>query len=77
MSRKEKRAEVERWRSSGLSQSAYCRERERERGLGLAQFSYWKRRFAVPAATDTATLVPVHLVDERGAQSLSVKVDVA
>lgn len=68
MSREEKRAwwhgEVERWRASGLSQSAYCRER----GLRLAQFSYWKRRFAEApeSCPGEAALVPVSLLEGPG-----------
>jgi len=37
---------IETWRSSDLSQNAYCRERN----LKPNQFSYWKRKLAVPNA---------------------------
>jgi len=44
---------IESWRSSGMTQTAYCRQHE----LQNHQFAYWKKRF-VP--TDTGvTFVPV------------------
>lgn len=64
MDREAKRAwwrdHIERWRDSGLSQLAYCREHD----LRPWQFTYWKRGLERPAAEDRSSLMPVRLVDE-------------
>ncbi len=57
---------IETWRSSDLSQNAYCRERH----LKPHQFSYWKRKLALlntehtskPSSTTTA-FIPLTMAD--------------
>lgn len=43
------------WRSSGLTQAAYCREH----GLRIKSFGYWKRKLTACAAPLTLVEVPV------------------
>lgn len=59
---------IENWRSSGLTQVAYCRQHE----LRAHQFTYWKKRSTAP---DSAiTLVPLkirgHLPCDQNSASL-------
>ena len=49
------KAHIERWRTSGLSQVAYCRDN----GLAPHQLTYWKKRL-VPADTGVS-FVPLKL----------------
>ena len=46
---------VEAWGSSGLSQSAYCRQY----GLSLASFGYWRRRLADAAVDSRVGVLPI------------------
>ena len=46
---------IETWRSSGMTQTAYCRQHE----LKTYQFTYWKKRFA--RAEAAITFVPVKI----------------
>ena len=65
--RSEWRKHLECWRSSGLTQIAYCRQHD----LKVHQFTYWKKRLA---QTDVAvTFVPVNLPS--GARMASVDRD--
>ncbi len=49
------KAHIERWRHSGLSQLAYCRDN----GLKPHQLTYWKKRFSQPDAG--ISFVPLQL----------------
>jgi len=46
---------IETWRSSGMTQRAYCLQHE----LKAHQFTYWKKRFA--RANSCVTFVPVSI----------------
>ena len=50
---------IEQWRNSGLSQQAFCRDRN----LGYHQFHYWRKKLARSPANKpqsrTSALVPV------------------
>jgi hypothetical protein len=43
------------WRSSGLTQAAYCGQR----GLSLPCFGYWRRKLHNAAASSVCALVPI------------------
>lgn len=43
------------WRSSGLTQAAYCRQH----GLSLASLGYWRRTLGKAAAAPASALVPI------------------
>lgn len=49
------RGEVQRWRSSGLTQKEHCSKE----GLSLERFGTWKRRFDREGQNDNGTLVAV------------------
>jgi hypothetical protein len=53
------RQHIEDWRSSGINQQAFCRDRN----LSYHQFHYWRKKLAHKAADTTqprsSTLVPV------------------
>lgn len=50
------RGEVQRWRSSGLTQKDYCRRGE---GISLERFGTWKRRFDREGQSGSGALVAV------------------
>lgn len=59
------RARMARWRASGLSKAAFCRQES----LSVASFHYWHRILAQPVHEESATLsrfVPVKLSEPRG-----------
>ena len=64
---------IETWRSSGLTQTEYCRQHE----LKDYKFTYWKKRL-IPADT-TITFVPLkihgHLPPGQGSASLRLVMD--
>lgn len=43
------------WRSSGLTQAAYCRQH----GLSIASFGYWRRTLEARSATTSAAVLPI------------------
>ncbi len=58
------RRHIDTWRTSGLSQNAYCREH----ALKSHQFSYWKRKLATSSADHklstrekSPAFVPLHV----------------
>ena len=46
---------IARWRTSGVSMAAYCREHE----INYAQLVWWRRYLQRAAATSPLTLIPV------------------
>jgi hypothetical protein len=46
---------IARWRASGLSMAAYCREHE----VNYAQLVWWRRHLQSDAASPPLTLIPV------------------
>ncbi len=59
------RERMARWRASGLSKAAFCRQES----LSVASFHYWHRILAQPAHKDSATLsrfVPVKVSEPLG-----------
>ena len=55
---------LQRWRESGLTQSAYCRQQ----GLSRHQFKYWRQKLEPSSeavvATPTSNLIPVEVEPE-------------
>ena len=48
-------AHLAQWRDSGLSQTAYCRER----GVSLARFGYWRRRLRATVGDGVRRALPI------------------
>lgn len=55
------RDHMERWRESGLTQTAYCQRQ----GMSRWAFGRWKRRLEGTASRKKASLVPVRLRDDK------------
>lgn len=58
------RQRIEQWRQSGLTQAAFCRQRN----LALATFQWWRRRLNARGADTAAAVsafVPVRLKETR------------
>lgn len=51
------------WRSSGLTQTAYCRQQ----GLSIASFGYWRRVLGKAAAS--SALVPIVIAEVSAADT--------
>lgn len=60
---------VDGWRSSGLSQAAYCSEH----GLSLASFGYWRRRLARPAESPPTGLLPIRVASPSSSAAVEVR----
>jgi hypothetical protein len=67
------RQHIEDWRSSGLSQHAFCRDRN----LSFNQFHYWRKKLTHPAAnktqSQTSALVPVIYSSSSSNYGLSIQ----
>ena len=48
---------LSKWKESGLSQSAYCREHE----LNLHRFNYWKRRLSPKSPSVSLVELPISM----------------
>jgi hypothetical protein len=66
------RQHIEEWRNSGLSQQAFCRDRN----LSYHQFHYWRKKLALATVDETplrsSALVPVTYTSPSPDTGLSV-----
>ena len=53
--RRQWEARIARWRASGVSMAAYCRQH----GLSYAAFVWWRRRLEQAITSSPLTLIPV------------------
>ena len=50
------------WRSSGLTQAAYCRQH----GLSIPSFGYWRRTLEKGSVTTSAAVLPIVIGEASG-----------
>lgn len=56
------RGHLAEWRSSGLTQAAYCRQHS----LSVPSFGYWRRTLETRSATTSAALLPIVIGEASG-----------